>query len=105
MVVVLMPKGRGSNEARRNRRLAGRSGGGSQSGRTRTQILARLPEEKRTGWWRRVKEWARRRFMDVEATVAPKRAMRRVERLHHQRKQTVGEVKQTRAIGQQRRKT
>lgn len=94
-----MPKGRGSNEARRNRRLAGRSGRGTQSGSLRSQFTPA-----RRSWWDRTKEWWVEKFRDAEAAVAPKRASRRAESLIHEQR-SVGQVKQTRALGQVRRKT
>ena len=50
-----MPKGRRSNERRRNRRLADRKGGGTQGGSMKVR-----PELK-VGWWRRLRDRFRRR--------------------------------------------
>lgn len=96
-----MPKGRGSNEARRNRRLAGRSGRGTQAGSLRSQFTIKPA---RRSWWHRTKEWWAEKLRDAEAAVAPKRASRRVESMIHEQR-SVGQVKATRALGQVRRKT
>lgn len=50
----MSPKGRGSNEARTNRRLADRKGRGTQSG-----TLRRAPEAE-LGWWARFLAWLKR---------------------------------------------
>jgi hypothetical protein len=97
----MSPKGRGSNEARRNRRLSGRNGGGTQSGKLRSQLV--VTTAVRRSWWERTKEWWAEKFRDAEATVAPRRAMRRAERTVYEQK-SVGEMKQTQALGQVRRK-
>lgn len=80
-----MPKGRGSNEARRNHRLAGRRGGGTQAGITKAEFASRQATAPRLGWWKRTKLWLERTLFDVEVKVAPKRALRRLERRVHEK--------------------
>ena len=57
--MVSMTKGRGSNVRRANRRMAGRRGGGSQSGRRFQRPQAPEPEPERLGWWARFVAWFR----------------------------------------------
>jgi len=106
-----MTKGRRSNEARRNRRLAGRHGGGTQAGNTRAQAVAILAAKKvpttRVPWWRRVAQRIQRIFTDLEATVAPRRASTKLERQIHamsQLHQARGTHAQTKQVAQRRQR-
>jgi hypothetical protein len=99
-----MPKGRRTNNRHKRKRLpvgAEFVSRGTQSGSLRSQSTI---APARRSWWDRTKEWWAEKFRDAEATVAPKRASRRVERMIHEQR-SVGQMKQTRALGQVRRKT
>ena len=77
-----MPKGRGSNEARRNRRLAGRHGGGTQSGSLLYHMPYTAPDVRspsRGKWWRAITK--RRDLAIAKATL--RRAERPPRRAHH----------------------
>ncbi len=101
-----MPKGRRTNNRHKRKRLppdyVDLVSRGTQAGGIRRAL--ETESVRRGSWWDRTKEWLSERFRDAEATVAPKRATRRVER-YVQEQGSIGEMKQTKALGRVRRKT
>ena len=93
-----MPKGRGSNEARRNRRTAGRNGGWQSGYRYQAGIERQLETRSwrpwwntpKVSWWKRVLESLKKVGRSIEANVSPARATRRLEnQIAEQRKKTL----------------